>query len=412
GLLSPYDATREALERLNMWHRFPGEAAFVRRFLEVLHVAEGQGFGSLSTFLEHWNREEQQEKAPMPENLDAVRVMTIHKSKGLQFPVVIVPWLNFAPRPDSLAVETLVDGLRVLARRGPASGMEHYQAIADIARESIHLLYVAWTRPEEELYAFLTETASTTRSLSSAIDVLLSELPMQDGTYTLGTLNPNRHPARSVVSAEPFHPEAALDTLPLVPPSATAPVEREALWRPMHWLPKLRIFRNPLEDFAFTQKRRGIFVHHCLACLQLSGRLTEHPEEDARRIVAQALRTFPLPIREPDVVEREIVDMLIWYASLPEAAHWLRHGTPEQEIVDERGDLHRADLVVDEGKTMTIVEYKTGAPTPAHEAQLQRYMNLVGRAVAVPVRGVLVYLDLRQLEYRNPTASTAQSGTD
>ncbi|MFR6518182.1 MAG: UvrD-helicase domain-containing protein [Bilophila wadsworthia] len=121
GLLTPYDVTREALGRLDIWSRYPDEAAFVRRFLEIIHVAEGQGYGSLSSFLDYWNKHGQQEKAPMPETLDAVRVMTMHKSKGLQFPVVIVPWHNFSQRVDSPAVETHVtaDGA---CPRGPASG--------------------------------------------------------------------------------------------------------------------------------------------------------------------------------------------------------------------------------------------------------------------------------------------------
>ena len=117
GLLTPYDLTREALGRLDIWGRYPAEAAFVRRFLEIIHVAEGQGYGSLSSFLDYWNKHGQQEKAPMPETLDAVRVMTMHKSKGLQFPVVIVPWHNFSQRVDSPAVETR-PGLRLRTLQG------------------------------------------------------------------------------------------------------------------------------------------------------------------------------------------------------------------------------------------------------------------------------------------------------
>lgn len=56
--------------------------------------------------------------------------------------------------------------------------------------------------------------------------------------------------------------------------------------------------------------------------------------------------------------------------------------TPEQEIIDESGELYRSDLVVDDGKRITVVEYKTGAPTPAHEIQLQRYMRLISKAGA------------------------------
>ena len=92
--------------------------------------------------------------------------------------------------------------------------------------------------------------------------------------------------------------------------------------------------------------------------------------------------------------------MLAWYAALPEAGELLRYGTPEQEIIDESGELYRSDLVVDDGKRITVVEYKTGAPTPAHEIQLQRYMRLISKAAPRPVRGVLVYLDLKRLDYK------------
>lgn len=402
GLLTPYDVTREALGRLGIWNRYPDEAAFVRRFLEIIHVAEGQGYGSLSSFLDYWGKHGQQEKAPMPETLDAVRVMTMHKSKGLQFPVVIVPWHNFSQRVDSPAVETHVDGLTVLAPRGPASGYEHYKAIADNAREALHLLYVAWTRAEEELHAFLTETASSRNAsgFGNGLNVLLGALPMTEELFETGT-PPSTCPAERNRESGPVQDEDALaDEPPLAGPEELPAGQINERWRPMHWLPRLRIFRNPLEEFSFTQKRRGTFAHHCLACLQTAGQLTGHPEEDAREAFRQGLRTFPLPIRDPETVEQELVEMLAWYAALPEAAEWLRYGTPEQELIDESGELFRSDLVADDGKRITVVEYKTGMPTPAHEIQLQRYMRLISKATPRPVRGVLVYLDLKRLDYK------------
>lgn len=394
GLLTPYDLAREALARLRLRERYPAEAAFLSRFLEIIHMAEGQGCTSLSSFLEHWNRHGQQEKAPMPEALDAVRVMTMHKSKGLQFPVVIVPWHHFSPRVDNPAVEAHVNGLTILTERCPACGLEHYKAIADTARESLHLLYVAWTRAEEELHAFLTETPNSrnTPGLGHGLDILLDALSMSGDEWESGTPPLVKAAGRSTSPRE--------DALPALFADAVAP--DDAAWRPMHWLPRLRIFRNPLEDFSFTRKRRGIFAHHCLECLQTLGQLTGHPEEDARRAFRQGLRTFPLPVHDPQAVEEEVVDMLAWYASLPEAETWLRHGTPEQEIVDASGALYRADLVVNDGEKITVVEYKTGTPTAAHQTQLRGYMDLLATASALPVQGVLVYLDLKRLERFSP----------
>ena len=253
GLLTPYDVTREALGRLDIWSRYPDEAAFVRRFLEIIHVAEGQGYGSLSSFLDYWNKHGQQEKAPMPETLDAVRVMTMHKSKGLQFPVVIVPWHNFSQRVDSPAAETHVDGLTVLAPRGPASGYAHYKAIADNAREALHLLYVAWTRAEEELHAFLTETSSSRNAsgLGSGLNVLLGALPMTEETFETGT-PPFVRPAEQARKPKTMRDgKAVAEELALIEPESIPAGQSNERWR--HAL---------AAAFAYLPKSAGrIFVY-------------------------------------------------------------------------------------------------------------------------------------------------------
>ena len=253
---------------------------------------------------------------------------------------------------------------------------------------------MAWTRAEEELHAFLTETPNSrnTPGLGHGLDILLDALSMSGDEWESGTPPLVKAAGRSAPPRK--------DVLPAL--FADAVASDDAAWRPMHWLPRLRIFRNPLEDFSFTRKRRGIFAHHCLECLQTLGQLTGHPEEDARRAFRQGLRTFPLPVHDPQAVEEEVVDMLAWYASLPEAETWLRHGTPEQEIVDASGALYRADLVVNDGEKITVVEYKTGTPTVAHQTQLRGYMDLLATASALPVQGVLVYLDLKRLERFSP----------
>src|SRR5690606_12472113 len=88
-----------------------------------------QRFGSgLSAFLEWWSENAQKIFLDVPDNMDAVKVMTIHKSKGLEFPVVIYPfadnmvnkgtnsiWLNvndrLQPSPPSMVVPCRKDML-------------------------------------------------------------------------------------------------------------------------------------------------------------------------------------------------------------------------------------------------------------------------------------------------------------
>ena len=55
--------------------RHPGDEAFLRRFLEIVHLAENQGRTSVSAFLDFWRELGDDEKVPQPENVAAVRVM-------------------------------------------------------------------------------------------------------------------------------------------------------------------------------------------------------------------------------------------------------------------------------------------------------------------------------------------------
>ncbi len=380
GLLTAYDTVCEALHLARIHERFPQEGAFVRRFLEVLHTAGTQGYGSVGAFLDYWAEHGREEKAPMPESLDAVRVMTMHKAKGLQFPVVIIPRHELNVRSTSLPVLAELDGLHVLTRPVASMGERYYSPLADTAREALHLLYVAWTRAEEELYGFLPPGSSF-----AALETLLEDLPFHNGVYEQG--RPGTGPL------PPACPDEAADpSFPATTGNAEECPDRD-IPGPARRVPRLRIFRNTLEAFTFTPRRRGIFMHHCLSRLRLSG----DPAADARRAVQEGLQTFPVPL-DPDAEQIEdIAAALTWYAGLPEAEILLSRGTAERVLVDETGQIRRADLVVEDPDLTYVAEYKTGRPdektAKAHEAQLLGYMRLLRRARSVPVRGMLVYPD-------------------
>lgn len=413
GLLAAYDTIREALARFDAENRLAGQAVFAQRLLEVCHVAESEGHASVSAFLAYWKEHGSEEKAPMPAGLDAVQIMTIHKSKGRQFPVVICPWQNLDPDADSdpevMELDTKIDhfqndtlkhdvfqkqnalenGLCVLAR--PAKGLDtYYTSLADSAREALHRLYVAWTRAEEELYVLVTSSARRTKS-AEVLGMLLDTdflvptsggmewgAPKTDGTVE--SVEEEEEPGRVTDMEKPEKIRAE-------------DVEEGEPWRPMGWLPRLRIFRSPLAELAYTPKRRGVFAHHCLEYLRITG----DAPKDAQRAVAEGLATFPVPIREPELARRDLENRLAWYAALPEAVHWMQYGVTERTILDGQGRLFRADLLVDDGTAVTVVDYKTGLPEAGHEVQVRGYMTLLREAQPLPVQGRLVYMDLAEV---------------
>lgn len=410
GLLTPYDTVMEILDRWHVVERCPAAEGFVRRFLEVLFNAEDQGISDLSGFLELWDENGSQEKAPLPESMDAVRIMTMHKSKGLEFDVVILPWLDFSlgRSSDDKAIFWNSRGTGLLAPLCRDMGRPWLQDRMDSAREALHLIYVAMTRAVSELYCFM--PAADGGPIAVMLDALVSRqrsLLREKGDDAFW--GEESAPAPGPGSASGSYPvrqeKRPVSTSSAVPPRFTPQPDEngsgEENWRPMGWLPRLRMFRSPLEDWTFTAKRRGILMHHCLESLQISGVGLASARRDAALAAARGISTFPLPIPGREAVQKEVEDALAWYASLPETPHWLAFGTPEHALLDGDGRQFRVDLLVDDGRELVAVEYKTGTPgelpSPDHIKQLSQYLGLLEQAGTLPVRGVLVYLDRREI---------------
>ena len=379
GLLSAYDMVREMFTRFALGERYPSQLPFLRRFAEVVHAAEDAGHSSLSAFLDFWNEKGFQERVPMPESMNAVRILTMHKAKGLEFPVVVVPYHHSSDPARQPLASLQACGFTLLAER-PRDGIEAVRSVM----EQLNLLYVAWTRPTEELYAFITGK-STSSGLSGALGIMLESLPFKEGVHTTGCV-PDASPATQA------------DTQTAAPPTpATPPKMDENAAQLMAWLPRLKIFRNPTDDSGFSERQRGLLAHACLGVLTLTGSV----RDDVERAVRQGLRVFPVPMPDPEAVRRDMLNMLLWYASLPDTPDRIRYGTPEQPIMDASGAMHRVDLLVDKpGSPLLAVEYKTGQPSPNHAAQVSRYLSLLAPVAARMEQGrgtagVIVYLDLR-----------------
>lgn len=396
GLMTPYDMVLEWFSRLDVEARFPEADTFLRRFMEVLYSAEEKGQGTLATFLDHWHSKSNEEKVPMPDHMDAVRVMTIHKAKGLEAPVVIVPWTDFRARPSSSPVVLEREGLRMAVHNRKETGNAYFAEMIRQAKECIHLLYVACTRAREALHVFCTATDGNNATASQALEFLL-----RGAQISFDPMPPAG--GREIPDApdeQKPHPKA---------PPAARPFD--VSWRPMDWLPRLKIFRSPLHALArgrtphaygvqgqepfFSPEERGRFFHFCLEHVHCTG----DARADAHAAVIFGARHFPLPV--PTSVVEGLTRSLEWFLAQPQTALWLENGWPEHPLLDASGDLLRMDMLVPEPWGPLILEYKSGQPDPAHIAQIRNYLlchDAAKKPLSPPAKGLLVYLDLQKFQ--------------
>ncbi len=137
--------------------------AYVLHFMQMVFDQNVMKLKSATEFLVYWNETGCKESIEVPSAQNAINIMTFHKSKGLEFPVVILPYLNYAlKRSEEVWFETA--GLtqevsHVLLNDKKSLGFinKNLANELDLTKEAslldqINALYVALTRAREQLY--------------------------------------------------------------------------------------------------------------------------------------------------------------------------------------------------------------------------------------------------------------------
>jgi len=205
-----YELIEETVRIFGLQAKAP---AYIQQFLDsALDYAE-RSKPDLPGFLAFWELKKDSLAISMPSGLNAVEIMTIHKSKGLQFPVVFLPFADWStiPKNDSFMWATAEGEFddypsSFLVRTSPKLVFSKFQADYDeecrrCLLDNLNLLYVAFTRPEERLYIYLPNERAKSGSndnaafskVSQLVNAVCDELgyiPPDGKTFELGMATP------------------------------------------------------------------------------------------------------------------------------------------------------------------------------------------------------------------------------
>ena len=148
--------------------------AYLQFFLDIVFEQQQKGT-DVQQFLDFWESKKEKLSIVAPEAENAVQIMTIHKSKGLEFPVVIFPynidiyhqinpesWITDLPNEqfDGFS-ELLVSANKSIKYTGKSGENIYNFQREELELDSFNLLYVALTRSVEQLYVITEKTIST-----------------------------------------------------------------------------------------------------------------------------------------------------------------------------------------------------------------------------------------------------------
>lgn len=360
GFLPLYDLTTQVYKRFGVFDLVPREEAALVKLLEVVKQFEEQGVNSLAEFIDFAEEisEDSDWNIDVPPDVDAVRIMTVHKAKGLDFRVVLVLLYDVPVRPDRVYVEETGDGVRLVRLVKKHAEENPYLDGLLVDRElkgkvdQLNKLYVALTRAKDEMYV---------------IAVHYPQAKEPSAYLPVKGFEPRK---KSKVTAEPTGEQARAR---LIHHNLGLAVGQEA------------------QRLHLKETKRGERIHSILARITEIG---ENPAEVVRKAAEEEARS-----RGGSSEIIELTESITRFLGRKEVAMHFRPWKGrrilnEQEFARGDGQLFRMDRVVVDQETVTVIDFKTGEEQKEHAEQVKNYMAMLREIFPdQEVRGVVAYVD-------------------
>jgi len=372
GYLPLYELVSLVYAKFELFENFPEEAAFLARFLDAVTALEAEGVTSPRSFIDYASGADEDKakvfSIALPEYIDAVRVMTFHKSKGLGFSVVINLMYEERGQSDPMYFEEKDGDIHVYhIAKAAAEVSARLRPVyegrkTDSNVQDLNVLYVISTRARHELYNLVIKKARKTEAAGPRLPDLFE------------TFEAGRPAARVPGGRKAFEP-VRISSL-----TARAAAGFEAL-KPTY--------------ASFQDTAEGELVHAMLARL---GELPEDLEPALAASFDELAPGYPFKFDKPRLLKG-----LTAFLNNSEAAQFFlaapgRTFLTEVEFIDKAGALFRMDRVIIEADAVTVVDFKTGRENAKkYNAQMQNYLAIISEVYGKPAKGALAYVDLNKL---------------
>lgn len=389
-----WDITENAISFFGLGS-FSFNVPYLNSFQDLVVNHNLSGNPGIASFLDWWDTEGIKKSILLPENQDAIKVLTIHKSKGLEFKAVITPFISW--NLDHKAFHTNI--MWVTPQVHPFSNLgivpvryksdlgnsifedsyfrEKYSAYID----NINLLYVAFTRAVNILAGFAPAKSGTTSRMAGILkealsfsdstgllhDPFLQEFfDKQTGAFEFGSIP--QPCGEAVVSAT------------LLTGNYLVSDNSSSLRLKLHW-----------EDYFETsasEKRLKISYGKVMHEI-FSEILTA---EDAATSVRKKVLEGRIPGSEETALKERIENLLLD----PEARLWFEKGLEvynETSFLMPDSQLKRPDRIIIKDGRATIIDFKFGAESSSHNRQIKQYVSILEKMGYPVEKACLWYVD-------------------
>jgi ATP-dependent exoDNAse (exonuclease V) beta subunit len=354
-------------------------------FLDVVMERDYHKQAGISDFLVFWEENSSKYSIPSPDGSNSVKILTIHKSKGLEFPVVIFPFADedYDKKPkDKIWVDTneeefglnkaLVDNTKAVENFGNEGQFIYTKVKQEELLDNINILYVALTRAEEQLYI-----------ISSFIQ------PRKDGEYpnNMASFFIKYLKERNVFDQErlqyKFGPLEKLSAVTTPNSNTNTLVSVSRKFDPS----RIRISQKESMFWGTYQKEAleyGNLIHEILSKVIR--------KTDVADAVAAAFESGLINLIQKEIVFNTISE-IVHHADLEPYFSAENVVYNEQLILQKSTNMIIPDrIVMKPNNEVLLLDYKTGKYEEKHKFQLENYKDVLEKMNLKVISKVLVYI--------------------
>lgn len=359
---------------------------YLTRFLDVVHEYTSVYNNNIAGFLDWWDENSSKYSIVIPSQSDAIRVMTIHKAKGLESPVVIVPfanwdteisgsrdliWVSSDEKPFNASSSFLVKASSDLKESYFSDDYANEYILTKL--DNLNLMYVAFTRAEERLYVISPQKGNNSKNINRLLNDLffsderLAQLKKSGNIFEFGAPGEIKKTG---------HAQGMQNIIPVQIVSTGE--NKKAVIKPLHGnirFDKAESYNESVNKGLLLHKALSYIktaddIHSAVEMLKLHGLITENFAKD---------------------IEAELVKIV----NDKRITEWFKKDSEirtEAEILAKEG-IFRPDRIVMDGNDLTLIDYKTGKENKKHSEQMKKYSAVLNEAGYRITGAYLLYLD-------------------
>ena len=343
---------------------------FVNFFLDEVASFNERENASIYLFLQWWDKKRDNLSVKIPQNTNAVKILTIHASKGLEFPVLIFPFADWElGKPEQILIDTSAELAQLpvaLVRTGKELEKTNFKNYSEEEEQkqildNLNLLYVACTRAISALHIISREKKRGNCLTNWLQNFIKERLAVNGQQLTFVEIG--------------IYPAAITKT------EAKGYTLNALSYRDIHQSIAIKLTDY---DFDAESKRTyGIALHTILANI--------HTEKDIDAALHKSLLQGNISSSQTANLKSQITN-LVQHPRLKEYFSDNVQVKNEVEMFLANGDIIRPDRVVTDHRQHTIIDFKTGEKSPSHIKQLQLYKHTLSSISPKNVKAFLVYL--------------------